>query len=96
VDRPDVDHLAHDEGDRLVIRPAPDDPVAATRGVFAPEFASGPTVAELMAERHRTQRPVPLADCVFLASTQPGGAVATLDAHLAAMARDEGVEVVDL
>ncbi len=45
---------------------------------------------------HRTQRPVSLADCVFLASTQPGDAVATLDAHLAAMARDEGVEVVDL
>jgi predicted nucleic acid-binding protein len=39
---------------------------------------------------------VSLADCVFLASAQPGDAVATLDAHLAAVARDEGVEVVDL
>lgn len=47
--------ILDDEGDRLVIRPAPDDPVAATRGVFAPEFASGPTVAELMAERREEE-----------------------------------------
>lgn len=50
-----VQRILDDEGDRLVIRPAPDDPVAATRGVFAPEFASGPTVAELMAERREEE-----------------------------------------
>jgi bifunctional DNA-binding transcriptional regulator/antitoxin component of YhaV-PrlF toxin-antitoxin module len=45
----------HDEGDRLVIRPAPDDPVTATRGVFAAEFESGPAVAELMAQRREEE-----------------------------------------
>lgn len=44
-----------DEGDRLVIRPAPDDPVTATRGVFAAEFANGPTVAELMTQRREEE-----------------------------------------
>lgn len=45
---------------------------------------------------HRTRRPVSLADCVFLASAGPADAVATLDGDLAAMAREEGVEVVVL
>lgn len=45
---------------------------------------------------HRTRRPVSLADCVLLASAGFGDAVATLDADLAAMAREEGVELVSL
>ena len=45
---------------------------------------------------HRTRRPVSLADCVFLGSAGSADAVATLDAALVGMAREEGVEVVDL
>lgn len=44
-----------DEGDRIVIRPAPDDPVAATQGIFAAAFVGGPTVAELMAQRRKEE-----------------------------------------
>ncbi|HUB35447.1 MAG TPA: AbrB/MazE/SpoVT family DNA-binding domain-containing protein [Solirubrobacteraceae bacterium] len=39
--------LAEDMGDRLVLRPAPDDPIAAVRGIFAQEMSGGPTVDEL-------------------------------------------------
>ncbi len=39
--------LAEDHGDRLVLRPAPDDPIAAVRGIFAAEMSGGPTVDEL-------------------------------------------------
>ena len=36
--------LAEDQGDRLVLRPAPDDPIAAVRGIFAQEMRGGPTI----------------------------------------------------
>jgi hypothetical protein len=36
--------LAEDLGDELVLRPAPDDPVAAVRGIFAGEVNTGPTI----------------------------------------------------
>lgn len=36
--------LAEDRGDELVLRPAPDDPIRAVRGVFAAEIARGPTL----------------------------------------------------
>jgi bifunctional DNA-binding transcriptional regulator/antitoxin component of YhaV-PrlF toxin-antitoxin module len=39
--------LAEDRGDQLVLRPAPDDPVAAVRGIFAEEMSGGPTIDEL-------------------------------------------------
>jgi bifunctional DNA-binding transcriptional regulator/antitoxin component of YhaV-PrlF toxin-antitoxin module len=39
--------LAEDMGDRLVLRPAPDDPIAAVRGIFAQEMSGGPTLDEL-------------------------------------------------
>ena len=39
--------LAEDHGDRLVLRPAPDDPIAAVRGIFAMEMSGGPTIDEL-------------------------------------------------
>jgi bifunctional DNA-binding transcriptional regulator/antitoxin component of YhaV-PrlF toxin-antitoxin module len=42
--------LAEDRGDQLVLRPAPDDPIAAVRGIFAEEMRRGPTLDELRAE----------------------------------------------
>jgi bifunctional DNA-binding transcriptional regulator/antitoxin component of YhaV-PrlF toxin-antitoxin module len=39
--------LAEDCGDQLVLRPAPDDPIAAVRGIFAEEMSGGPTIDEL-------------------------------------------------
>lgn len=39
--------LAEDEGDRLVLRPAPDDPIDATFGGLAAEIAAGPALAEV-------------------------------------------------
>jgi bifunctional DNA-binding transcriptional regulator/antitoxin component of YhaV-PrlF toxin-antitoxin module len=36
--------LAEDQGDQLVLRPAPDDPIAAVRGIFADELSGGPTI----------------------------------------------------
>jgi bifunctional DNA-binding transcriptional regulator/antitoxin component of YhaV-PrlF toxin-antitoxin module len=41
--------LAEDRGDQLVLRPAPDDPIAAVRGIFAGEMSGGPTIDELRA-----------------------------------------------
>jgi bifunctional DNA-binding transcriptional regulator/antitoxin component of YhaV-PrlF toxin-antitoxin module len=41
--------LAEDLGDKLVLRPAPDDPIAAVRGIFAGAMGGGPTTDELRA-----------------------------------------------
>jgi bifunctional DNA-binding transcriptional regulator/antitoxin component of YhaV-PrlF toxin-antitoxin module len=41
--------LAEDRGDELVLRPAPDDPIAAVRGIFAEEMSGGRNVDELRA-----------------------------------------------
>jgi bifunctional DNA-binding transcriptional regulator/antitoxin component of YhaV-PrlF toxin-antitoxin module len=41
--------LAEDQGDQLVLRPAPDDPIAAVRGIFAEEIGGGPTIDDLRA-----------------------------------------------
>lgn len=41
--------MAEDHGDHIVLRPAPDDPVAAVRGIFANEMRGGPTVDEMRA-----------------------------------------------
>ncbi len=41
--------LAEDQGDQLVLRPAPDDPIAAVRGIFAAEMKGGPSTDELRA-----------------------------------------------
>jgi bifunctional DNA-binding transcriptional regulator/antitoxin component of YhaV-PrlF toxin-antitoxin module len=57
--------MAEDRGDHVVLRPAPDDPVAAVRGIFAKEIRGGPTVDEARAtarseepdrEERRTRR----------------------------------------
>jgi len=54
-------------------------------------------VGELRARHyHRTRRPVSLADCALLACADAGDSIATLDAMLVAMARDEQLEVVQL
>jgi bifunctional DNA-binding transcriptional regulator/antitoxin component of YhaV-PrlF toxin-antitoxin module len=42
--------LAEDRGDELVLRPAPDDPIAAVRGIFAEEMGGGRTIDELRAD----------------------------------------------
>lgn len=41
--------LAEDRGEELVLRPAPDDPIAAVRGMFAAELKGGATTDELRA-----------------------------------------------
>jgi bifunctional DNA-binding transcriptional regulator/antitoxin component of YhaV-PrlF toxin-antitoxin module len=41
--------VAEDHGDRLVLRPAPDDPIAAVRGIFADEMNDGPTIDDARA-----------------------------------------------
>lgn len=57
--------LAEDHGDELILRPAPDDPIAAVRGIFAREIDGGPNVDEMRTgardeeaklERHRAGR----------------------------------------
>lgn len=57
--------LAEDRGDHLILRPAPDDPVATMRGLFAADMRGGESADELRAgaraeeadgERHRTSR----------------------------------------
>jgi len=39
-----------DRGDHLVVRPVADDPVEATFGIFADEFADAPTAEQLIRE----------------------------------------------
>jgi bifunctional DNA-binding transcriptional regulator/antitoxin component of YhaV-PrlF toxin-antitoxin module len=41
--------LAEDQGDQLVLRPAPDDPIEAVRGIFAEEMKGGPSIDQLRA-----------------------------------------------
>jgi hypothetical protein len=41
--------LAEDHGDYLVIRPAPEDPIAAVRGIFKKEMRGKPTLDEARA-----------------------------------------------
>ncbi len=41
--------IAEDLGDQLVLRPVPDDPVAAVSGIFASELNGGPTLDEARA-----------------------------------------------
>ncbi len=57
---------AEDHGDHLVLRPAPDDPVDAVYGIFAPEagragevadIRAGERAADADAESHRWDRP---------------------------------------
>jgi AbrB family looped-hinge helix DNA binding protein len=38
--------IAEDHGDHLVVRPAPDDPIAAARGIFAERVQAGPPLED--------------------------------------------------
>lgn len=39
-----------DRGDHMVVRPAPDDPVKATFGIFADDFADAPAAEQIVRE----------------------------------------------
>jgi predicted nucleic acid-binding protein len=45
---------------------------------------------------HRSSRPLSLADTVLIASAKPGDRIATADAHVLAVAREEGLEPLAL
>lgn len=57
--------LAEDQGDQLVLRPAPEDPIEAVRGIFAEEMRGAPSIdrargearaEEAGIEQHRADR----------------------------------------
>jgi PIN domain nuclease of toxin-antitoxin system len=79
-------------GDALA--PLVDGPVAH---LLALDAARAWRAGELRARHyHRTRRPVSLADCGLIACAGPGDSIASLDAVLIAMARDEQVDIVEL
>jgi PIN domain nuclease of toxin-antitoxin system len=80
---------AHD-----ALAPLVDGPVAH---LISLDAARAWRVGDLRARHyHRTQRAVSLADCSLIACAGPGDSIATLDAVLIEMARDEEVAVIDL
>ncbi|CAN5188028.1 hypothetical protein BH20ACT16_BH20ACT16_11330 [soil metagenome] len=80
---------AHD-----ALAPLVDGPVAH---LISLDEARAWRVGDLRARHyHRTRRPVSLADCSLIACAGPGDSIASLDAMLIAMARDEQIEVVEL
>lgn len=42
--------VAEDHGDHVVLRPAPDDPVAAASGAFSDEIGRGPSAVDAVRE----------------------------------------------
>jgi predicted nucleic acid-binding protein len=66
--------------------------------VVASAESDGWRAAEIRATHHRRKRrPLSLADCFLLAHAEVGGgAIATPDQHVQAVARDLGVDVVQL
>jgi PIN domain nuclease of toxin-antitoxin system len=53
--------------------------------------------ASIRARRyHRTRAPISLADCVLLAAADAADAIATADAPLIAVAREEGARITEL
>lgn len=76
------------------VAPLIDGPIAQ---LVALDGARAWRLGELRARHyHRTQRPVSLGDCALLACADSTDSIATFDAVLIAMARDEAVAVVDL
>jgi len=76
------------------VAPLIDGPIAQ---LVALDGARAWRLGELRARHyHRTQRPVSLGDCALLACADSTDSIATFDAVLIAMARDEGVAVIDL
>jgi predicted nucleic acid-binding protein len=49
-----------------------------------------------LAHYHRIRRPLSLADCVLLASAGEGDQIATADAHVLAVAPEEGIKPIPL
>jgi predicted nucleic acid-binding protein len=83
-------------------------PIPRTVGLLEPLLA-GPLVtvsldtvtarraAELRARHyHRSSRPISLADAVLIASAREGDRIATADPDVLAVARDEGLETLEL
>jgi PIN domain nuclease of toxin-antitoxin system len=64
-------------------------PVSATADIAT-------RAGELRARHWRRDQRISLADCFVLATAEPGDRIATTDSTLAAIARDEGYEVVGL
>ncbi|HWP64053.1 MAG TPA: PIN domain-containing protein [Candidatus Binatia bacterium] len=53
--------------------------------------------AEIRArEYHRERRPISLADSILIATAETVGRLATADPHVLAIARERGIEAVDL
>ena len=76
------------------VAPLIDGPIAQ---LVALDGARAWRLGELRARHyHRTRRPVSLGDCALLACADSTDSIATFDAVLIAMARDEAVAVVDL
>jgi PIN domain nuclease of toxin-antitoxin system len=76
------------------LAPLVDGPVAH---VVPLDAARAWRVGELRARHyHRTRRPVSLADCALLACAEPDDSIATLDAMLVEMAREERFQIVEL
>jgi len=76
------------------VAPLIDGPIAQ---LVALDGARAWRLGELRARHyHRTQRPVSLGDCALLACADSADSIATFDTVLIAMARDEGVAVIDL
>ena len=76
------------------LAPLVDGPVAH---VVALDAARAWRVGELRARHyHRTRRPVSLADCALLACAELDDSIATLDAMVVEMAREERFQIVEL
>ena len=76
------------------VAPLIDGPIAQ---LVALDAARAWRLGELRARHyHRARRPVSLADCALLACVDSGDSIATFDADVIAMARDEAIDVIDL
>ncbi len=73
-----------------------DDLCASSVDAVSPSLELAERAGELRARHFRRDKPVSLADCFVLATAEPGDRIATGDRLLAAVARDEGVEVAVL
>lgn len=91
--------------DVLVRRGGPPDAVVASVGQLfdtvvepvTPSVDDGLRAGEVRARLfHRRSRRLSLADCFMLAAAEEGDSIVTTDATLAAAARDEGIDVVEL
>jgi ribonuclease VapC len=73
-----------------------DELCASAVDVVSPSLELAESAGELRARHCRRDQRVSLADCFVLATARPGDRIATGDETLADVARDEGIEVVEL